>query len=151
MRCPNCGNEIVENAKFCLKCGSKQEQKCFCSKCKAEINPNAKFCPICGTSQVQQGQGFTNGTQNQFSQDTQQNIQPAKKDDFVLKKIIEIVFLVVIEYFLWWFINTSDQFKMCLGLPKEWSASIAAALMLAVFIWNLICWIVDFRKRKNNQ
>lgn len=150
MRCPNCGNEIVENAKFCPKCGSKQEQKCFCSKCKAEINPSAKFCPICGTSQVQQGQGFRNGTQNQFSQDTQQNIQPAKKDDFVLKKIIEIVFLVAIEYFLWWFSGTSDQFRMRLGLPKN-SAGIGIILMPIVFLWFMIGWIMDFRKRKNNQ
>ena len=29
--CKNCGGEIADTAKFCLKCGVKQKTKIFCS------------------------------------------------------------------------------------------------------------------------
>lgn len=37
-KCPNCGNELPANAKFCLECGTKIEQ----------IAPNEMICPACG-------------------------------------------------------------------------------------------------------
>lgn len=45
-RCPNCGKELVPGAKFCLECGTKLVSKC--SKCGAELPPGAKFCLECG-------------------------------------------------------------------------------------------------------
>lgn len=74
--CPKCGEEMPENAKFCLECGTKIEylnenemicphcgnktiksKFCMscgaslirrCSKCGAELPENAKFCLECG-------------------------------------------------------------------------------------------------------
>ena len=36
--CPNCGNSLPKNAKFCLECGTKIEK----------IEPNEQICPSCG-------------------------------------------------------------------------------------------------------
>lgn len=75
-QCPNCGNALPENAKFCLECGTKIEQlsanemicphcntktpkgnfcmecggklQLNCPNCGFEITQNAKFCPECG-------------------------------------------------------------------------------------------------------
>ena len=63
MKCPKCQNEIVNNAKFCTKCGcnlaaamaapvsqpAQQIQKPTCVKCGSELMPAAKFCTKCGT------------------------------------------------------------------------------------------------------
>jgi len=45
--CPNCGNPVSPDAKFCPECG--QALKDACANCGAELAPGAKFCPECGT------------------------------------------------------------------------------------------------------
>lgn len=52
VKCPNCGKDAPEGAKFCLECGSKieppkQEHTRTCPKCGATV-PKAKFCLECG-------------------------------------------------------------------------------------------------------
>lgn len=44
--CPNCG-KTVQKGKFCLECGFKFPLSA-CPKCGAELPANAKFCPECG-------------------------------------------------------------------------------------------------------
>ena len=48
--CKNCGGEIADTAKFCLKCGTKVVRHPFCPNCGTELKPNTKFCPSCGTA-----------------------------------------------------------------------------------------------------
>lgn len=45
-KCPRCGANLPNNAKFCAECGTKLENKC--PKCGAVNSINAKFCPECG-------------------------------------------------------------------------------------------------------
>lgn len=45
-KCPKCGTNLPNNAKFCLECGSKLENKC--PKCGAITSVDAKFCLECG-------------------------------------------------------------------------------------------------------
>lgn len=57
VNCQNCGEEVVEGAKFCKNCGSeivvektnKADTK-FCSNCGFEMPKATKFCPECGTA-----------------------------------------------------------------------------------------------------
>ncbi len=50
-KCPNCGNVIPENAKFCLECGTKveklSENEIICPKCGCKT-AKGKFCSECG-------------------------------------------------------------------------------------------------------
>lgn len=50
-KCPNCGKELPENAKFCLECGTKIEQlapnEMICPSC-GKKTPKGKFCMECG-------------------------------------------------------------------------------------------------------
>jgi len=46
MRCPGCGFENLENAKFCVECGTKLEV--LCQNCGTENTPTNKFCFECG-------------------------------------------------------------------------------------------------------
>ena len=39
--CPNCGNILSDQAKFCPKCGTKQE---------TQTRQEGKFCLFCGVS-----------------------------------------------------------------------------------------------------
>ena len=46
MRCPSCGFEEREGAKFCANCGEKL--KAVCAKCGHELIAGGKFCDGCG-------------------------------------------------------------------------------------------------------
>ena len=48
-QCVQCGASLPADAKFCHKCGAKQESTC--PQCGATIMPNAKFCNECGAKQ----------------------------------------------------------------------------------------------------
>ncbi|MCH5211437.1 MAG: SPFH domain-containing protein [Oscillospiraceae bacterium] len=49
--CPNCGNKLPQNAKFCLECGTKIEQlnenEIICPHCNKKTS-KGKFCMECG-------------------------------------------------------------------------------------------------------
>ena len=55
-KCPNCGNVLPANAKFCLECGTKIEQlaanEMICPAC-GKKTPQGKFCMECGQPLVQ--------------------------------------------------------------------------------------------------
>ena len=58
MRCPKCGVENPERAKFCVECASPFARRC--ASCNAENPPTAKFClecakPLDGTSGKSRG------------------------------------------------------------------------------------------------
>lgn len=65
-KCPECGIQNKDNAKFCVGCGKSMEEKevqikplnikekgnmKICPSCKSEIPENAKFCVVCGETQ----------------------------------------------------------------------------------------------------
>lgn len=51
IKCPKCGSELPENAKFCLECGAKIEvlsdDEIICPVC-GKKTPKGKFCMECG-------------------------------------------------------------------------------------------------------
>ncbi len=47
--CPECGEPLATNAKFCPSCGAKLKVNAHCTECGAKLQPNAKFCAECGT------------------------------------------------------------------------------------------------------
>ena len=55
IKCPTCGKELPENAKFCLECGTKIEQlaenEMICPSC-GKKTPKGKFCMECGAPLV---------------------------------------------------------------------------------------------------
>lgn len=44
--CPNCGNDVADNATKCSSCG--YEKPHICPSCGSEISGKSKFCPECG-------------------------------------------------------------------------------------------------------
>ena len=49
-KCPSCGEDNAEDAKFCNSCGGRMEvEKTFCSNCGKEMTETARFCSECGT------------------------------------------------------------------------------------------------------
>ena len=50
IKCPKCGADLPENAKFCLNCGERipvEAGMVICPNCGKSV-PKAKFCPECG-------------------------------------------------------------------------------------------------------
>lgn len=49
MFCRNCGAEMADNARICMKCGVMAgDGDKFCSNCGAEPDPKAVICVKCG-------------------------------------------------------------------------------------------------------
>ena len=51
-KCPNCGEMVSNNARFCGKCGTarpEQPEKLFCPNCGTILEEGVNFCPQCGT------------------------------------------------------------------------------------------------------
>ncbi len=48
INCPDCGNSIPKESKFCPFCGHHQLVFDQCAHCGKNLPPNAKFCPKCG-------------------------------------------------------------------------------------------------------
>lgn len=55
IQCPNCGNKLPANAKFCLECGTKivslDQNEIICPSCGAKT-PKGKFCLECGAPMI---------------------------------------------------------------------------------------------------
>lgn len=55
VNCPNCGNAVPANAKFCLECGTKieilAEDEMICPQCGKKVR-KGKFCLECGASLI---------------------------------------------------------------------------------------------------
>ncbi len=47
-KCPDCGNVISQDAKFCPLCGHQQLVLDQCVNCGKNLPPHARFCPKCG-------------------------------------------------------------------------------------------------------
>ncbi|SHJ85583.1 Membrane protease subunit, stomatin/prohibitin family, contains C-terminal Zn-ribbon domain [Desulfatibacillum alkenivorans DSM 16219] len=47
--CPDCGQQIPKDARFCPQCGHQQLVFTQCMKCHKNLPPTAKFCSRCGT------------------------------------------------------------------------------------------------------
>jgi len=50
MKCPKCGFDNLNEANFCIKCGSRMDEKVPCPKCGEYISNDSEFCPKCGKS-----------------------------------------------------------------------------------------------------
>ncbi len=51
MYCRNCGNQMVDQAAVCVKCGvAAGVGNGFCPQCGVQTQPNATFCTNCGVS-----------------------------------------------------------------------------------------------------
>lgn len=48
MKCPECGFELSDSAKFCEDCGAEIPQEKECPNCHTKAAPAAKFCSECG-------------------------------------------------------------------------------------------------------
>ena len=46
--CPNCGEPLEKNVKFCPECGAKIQSERHCTQCGAKVAAEAKFCAECG-------------------------------------------------------------------------------------------------------
>lgn len=68
MYCRNCGNQMDENAAFCVKCGvAVGGGNNYCPNCCAEVHPEAVVCVKCGIELrpmgAAPGQGYTDRPQ----------------------------------------------------------------------------------------
>jgi len=48
INCPDCGNSIPRDSRFCPLCGHQQIVFSHCTNCNKNLPPNARFCPKCG-------------------------------------------------------------------------------------------------------
>lgn len=83
-KCPNCGNELNNDEKFCPKCGyfldkheDTNKQNC-CPFCGKEIKGNESYCPHCGANL--KDAGYTNPATKQDTNNNSNKIQTPNND-----------------------------------------------------------------------
>lgn len=47
-KCPSCSFENVDEAKYCINCGSRMDGNLVCPKCHNVLKPSINVCPHCG-------------------------------------------------------------------------------------------------------
>ena len=47
-KCPSCSFENVDEAKYCINCGSRMDGNLVCPKCHNILKPSINVCPHCG-------------------------------------------------------------------------------------------------------
>ena len=60
-KCPECGSENENGAKFCCECGTLIPQTKECPTCHAVLQANTKFCPECGYNFVKNASQDSSG------------------------------------------------------------------------------------------
>ena len=112
MRCPNCGNEIADNAKFCGKCGGKIQGEIPVIKPQIEqpvinnvqptsSNGNMQYNNVANNNQNYNQPNMNYNPNNQYNPNLENQVpynQPVrKKSGFV--KLVVLAVLVVACYF----------------------------------------------------
>ncbi|MGZ7048790.1 MAG: double zinc ribbon domain-containing protein [Methanobacterium sp.] len=109
-KCPECGTENKENAKFCVGCGKnfmekgveiksedvkEKQNKKTCPQCKSEIPENAKFCVVCGETQPESKEETSSSTEENKSVpievDETEKIDPPAEENSIGVVIQELV------------------------------------------------------------
>lgn len=53
-KCPKCGKELEDGAKFCDECGASVFEVIFCPNCGEKTSSEYRFCEVCGASVVEE-------------------------------------------------------------------------------------------------
>lgn len=121
MKCPDCGNELIEGAKFCKHCGAHVEQLLYnskaeddgdmpqipkgnnCVRCGAAIVPGNKFCINCGAPVADQNNYVKENMQlsDSTSQDTEFQVEeePVRKRSIggrIVKFFITVILIIAL-------------------------------------------------------
>jgi membrane protease subunit (stomatin/prohibitin family) len=59
IKCPDCGNAIPKESRFCPLCGHQQLVYSQCASCGKNLPPSAAFCPKCGQAVDQRPRPIT--------------------------------------------------------------------------------------------
>ena len=67
MKCRNCGTELLDTDRFCIKCGALVETKIStCPFCGAELREDERFCHRCGAEVPMPGENKNFGLTGEF-------------------------------------------------------------------------------------
>lgn len=104
MKCPNCGNEIQEDAKFCTICGNRIPR---CPSCHRVVSAGMRFCTFDGTPLVQEIREVDPEPQEPVRSEPVQTI-PSKKKSYVLPVILVVLLVLGIAGTLCYFVLVKD-------------------------------------------
>lgn len=79
MQCKKCGAELMDGAKFCMKCGTKVEQEILCPQCGTKLPADAAFCFSCGNAMGEIASKRDNSTNDFLSVTKKNEIKPEEK------------------------------------------------------------------------
>ena len=144
MNCSVCGNEILDGARFCVKCGAEVKKEIFCIHCGNKLMSEQMFCPQCGTPVEREGlNSETLGKKDAKKDKKQTGVSEKFKSGIVTKALKEVQGNVIDEQ------RAADIAKIISmhalgaatsGAATAWipgaGASIAAVGQ-AAFIWTM--------------
>ena len=101
--CPSCHAQVVDEAKFCNKCGfnikASQEQSAFCIECGAKLQKDSIFCIECGKQQPQNENSINSFDFSSLQAEAQNQLAEKEKEarDFVVQNGVLVKYLGIDE------------------------------------------------------
>ena len=125
VNCQNCGEEVVDGAKFCKNCGAEiiveeasETGTKFCSNCGFEMPKATKFCPECGNATSMAPQVVNSTTATVLRRDKSPGLAAL------------LSFLII------------GLGQVYLGLTKKGIILFVLAIISGILIFVLIGWII---------
>lgn len=150
MKCPKCGNEIENGAKFCPVCGAAQypPETIRCPGCGTEMDCRASFCPVCGRAVGGQSNTWYNAPPNsRYAAEPIGYRAPIQRRSIPLCLVLSVITCGI--YGLYWLYCLTEDLNLAARQENETSGGMVVLLSIVTCSVYEYFWLYQAGKKVN--